>query len=122
MSTETQKLLFDSKEAAKEVSFALRGKWDGCNSIEIIQPTVNPDIGAFFLALQLAGGKYCFERDICSFPQTYPAPRRTFISVQEPLEFLASVDSNLMFGCSVGIFTAIFSSYQQCLPPAKSTY
>lgn len=79
-----QKLLIDSQEAATD---------------------------AFFLGLQLAEAKYCFERDIRSISLTYPTPKRIFIRVQEPLEFLDAVNSEYIFGCDLGIVSAILSSY-----------
>ena len=47
--------LFNSVEAAQEVAYALRGKWDGCNGVEFLIH----DYLALQLAADLCNAEYC---------------------------------------------------------------
>lgn len=53
--------LFESKEAAEEAAFMLRGQWDGCNAI-LLQEL---DIKALYTVVQLIGASCCAAGTIC---------------------------------------------------------
>lgn len=64
------RLLFETQEAAREVSFMLRCDYDGCNMI-----TLSPihDILAVRTAIELTGADFCFDGD--HYPLILPLPQ-----------------------------------------------
>ncbi len=64
------RLLFPTQEAAREVAFMLRCKYDGCNMITL---PARYDTLAVTTAIELTGSDFCFDGD--HYPLVLPFSR-----------------------------------------------
>lgn len=60
-------ILFDSIKCAEEVSFAINGKWDQCNGVELI----DCDKEALDFAASLSESDYCEVGDACNLQRGF---------------------------------------------------
>lgn len=72
------RLLLETQEAAREVAFMLRCKYDGCNMIMLLPMH---DTLALRTALELVGTDFCFDGDY--YPLTLPQSQEAAIDLSE---------------------------------------